>query len=205
MELVCENESDSILIINFFYTVLFNEKINIIKQKNFNIENIIKEKWLNERFKNIIEYVPSKTNIDKNNTHELYQYMKMLWKVELYNSESNETKFCHVEFRVSLKWNKEKDIFLSDQIYNLWKLILASIRLDWYVTQNYINILINEFLSNDEEMDKKINCKHLFDHLTKNFIEIKRASSHSNIYTSSERYNTLHWTEFYPENFSKTE
>lgn len=203
MELVCKNENDIILLLDHFYTVLFEEKIEKIKPKWFDVMKMTKLSWIHKKFKKILEKTSkNKWKKNKSNTNDDYMDLKILGKIKMIEKKTNINKFYCVEFRASLEWHKESNIFKSDPIYYLWKIILASIRLDWYVTENYIKIIINNFYEKNPDMKEKINNIHLLNYLTKSLIKIDR-SSKSNIYTSSDRYNTLNDTEFYPENIIK--
>jgi hypothetical protein len=189
MELVCENEEDIALLFNHFYTVLFWEKIDEMRHKEFNMDLMASLPWLSEKFiKELWKSIWKK----KDSSHKSYMDLKMLWRIKWYL----------VEFRAKVKCNEEKDILESDEVYYLWKILLAMIRLDWYITENYIKLVINKFYEKYPEVYKKLNKEHLLDYLIKPLIQIDRWVR-CNLYTSNDRYETLNYTEFYPENFKK--
>jgi len=190
MELVCEKEKDISALFNYFYTTLFWEKINKLSNKWFNIKRMLRGSWISDWFKKEL----SKTVVNKKNiTNSNYLDIKILWKI----------KWLLVEFRGTLEWIKEKDILISDEVYYLWKILLATIRLDWYITENYIKLVINEFYKKYPKMKEKVYKNHLLNYLSTPLIKIDRWSS--NIYTSNDRYEALNNTEFYPENFKKVD
>jgi len=188
MELICEKDEDITLLFNYFYTTLFWEKINKLSNKWFDTEKMLTYSWLSESFKKQL----SKTVINKKGiTNKGYLDIKILWKI----------KWLLVEFRGTLEWVKEKDILVSDEVYYLWKILLATIRLDWYITENYIKLVINNFYEKYPNMINKLNKDHLLEYLKKPLILIDRWNN--NLYTSNDRYETLNDTEFYPENFKR--
>jgi len=190
MELVCEKEKDIALLFNYFYTTLFWEKINKLSNKWFSIKRMSNYIWISKSFKEELE----RTTVNKKNiTNKDYLDIKILWR----------NNWLLVEFRWTLKWNKEKDILISDEVYYLWKILLATIRLDWYITESYIKVVINKFYEKYPDMIEKLDKNHLLNYLIKPLIKIDRGSS--NLYTSNDRYETLNGTEFYPENFKKVD
>jgi len=189
MELICEKEEDSILLLNHFYLVLFREKISGIKNKWYDIEKYSSIKWLHEWFKNSLL---SSSSAVKPTANKWYMDIKMLWKI----------KWLLVEFRSSIKWNKQTDILKSDEVYFLSKILLTCIRLDWYITDNYIKLVINNFFLNYPEHSKKLTKEKLLKYLSKPLLQVDRWHK-CIIYTSDDRYNTLSDTEFYSKNIKK--
>lgn len=188
MELVCEKEEDIALLFNHFYTVLFREKIDEMRHKWFDIDSFSWYNWLNPAFINILSN--SIWWKIKDVTHKWYLDLKMLWRI----------KWLLVEFRATIVWNKEDDILMSDEVYFLWKVLLAAVRLDWYITENYIKLVINKFFEEYPDIKEKLDKQYLFSYLVKPLVQIDRWTR-CDIFTSKGRFETLAWTDFYPENF----
>ncbi len=191
MELVCKNQEEASILLNHFYTTLFEEKIEKVKNKNFDIWKILDNNNITPSFKTELWKMSEKK---KATTNKWYMDLKILWKVN----------GCNIEFRASLEWNKEEDILKSDPVYYLWKILLTMIRLDWYITENYIRLVINEFFKDNPDMVEKLDKTHLLNYLLEPLIQIDRWNR-CNIYTSKDRYETLSETDFYPDNFKELE
>ena len=189
IELVCEKEEELALLLNHFYTTSFSEKISWMKHKNFDISNIKNIDWLTWDFINELNNSDWNT---KSSTNPDYQDMKILWRIN----------WLLVEFRWIVLWNKQNDILKSNEIYYLWKILSAMARLDWYITENYIKLVINRFFNKFPDFQWKITNTSLLNYLKKPLIEIDRWRN-TKIYTTTKRYDTLYWTEFYPENFNE--
>jgi hypothetical protein len=118
--------------------------------------------------------------------------LKILWKI----------RWLSTEFRATLKWDKQQNILKSDEVYGLSKILLTMIRLDWYITENYIRIVINKFYKENSEFKTKLDKEVLLHYLINQLIPINRWIR-CPIYTSKDRYETLSDTEFYPKNFKE--
>jgi hypothetical protein len=118
--------------------------------------------------------------------------LKILWKI----------RWLSTEFRATLKWDKQQNILKSDEVYGLSKILLTMIRLDWYITENYIRIVINKFYKENSEFKTKLDKEVLLHYLVNQLIPINRWIR-CPIYTSKDRYETLSDTEFYPKNFKE--
>ena len=189
IELICENKKDIWILINYFYTMLFNEKINELKEKNIDLNIILNNPNIGYKLKKEIQNIDS---ILKDEVHKWYMDIKIIWLI-------NKLK---VEFRITLKWNKQENPLKSDEIYYLKKILSFIIRTDWYITSNYIKIVINEFFKKNLKCNNILTKEQIFKYLTESLVEINKKTK-SKIYTTKNRYISMDDTEFYPKNFKK--
>jgi hypothetical protein len=66
MELICKNQEEASLLLNHFYTTLFEEKISAVKNKGFNILNILENNSITKNFKKELKDISDKRKKSSN-------------------------------------------------------------------------------------------------------------------------------------------
>ncbi len=202
LEFEVESVEEAILLLNHFYVILFYGKIDSLKDKWIINEQIIK-KISKDLDINFLKYLEHANTTRKPITNKYYKDVKIQGGVDIpidINRKNSLRKLHKVEFRCKLVWNLNKKGLSSDLVYGYFKIIIALARIQWYVTENYIKLVINELLK--KEWDIGLTKEEIFDYYTDKLVEINRGKKYK-IYTSKNRYITLSKTEFYPERFEK--
>lgn len=202
LEFEVENSENAILLLNYFYMILFQWDIDVMKDKWILTPELITKlsEDLNEDF---IDWLNHASVSRKPITNKYYEDIKFQGRVDIpvdITRKHSLRKPHGVEFRCKLVWNLNKKWLSSDLIYGYFKIIIALARIQWYVTENYIKLVINELL--EKEWDIGLSKEEIFDYYTEKLVEIDRGKK-CRIFTSQNRYTALSSTEFHPDRFER--
>jgi hypothetical protein len=142
-EFECESIEESIYFLEKIYFI-YKEKwlypgknTADFRQKYwfYNKDIIDKLPFLTEEFK---EYFNNNLKSSKKITwNDKYKDCKFVWFIRIWNSST------WVEWRVTIKWNKNQSWLASNEITNWKKRILSILWLRWWVSDNYIKRVVS--------------------------------------------------------------
>ena len=132
--------------------------------------------------------------IEKKKPNSKQRTVTMIWdkKVPINpNREWSQQVIHSTEIQWVLSWNKNNSWLSNHRIYDQAKKITAMLRLQWYVTENYIKLIINKMY--EENPDLEFNKDKVLEHYKDNLITIYFDWDKKNkpYYTTENRYATL--------------
>ena len=136
----------------------------------------------------------------KQQTSDWYEDVKTIWKVLLPMDidRPNSAKIPYwVEVKFVLKWNGNDNWINNTNIYWYYKKIQNVSRMQWYVTENYIKIVVNKLLDNYPQI--WVTKEEIFNHYIKNcwLVEFTIWNKSTKFYTNW-RWRVLRWTDYFP-------
>lgn len=185
IELEAENKKESIYLLEYEYFV-HKDKGNInqtdFRQKLWfyseeDIDNFSIQEGLSNEFR--IYLLEELKELKKPHGTMKYQDCKFQWMVTLPNGRTN-----GLESRVVIMWNKNQSGLSSSKIVDGKKIISAMIWLRWWVSERYINRIVNEISLNP---DIKKDVSHIFKDFTKKLVGINVPKLGKRIYSSQLR------------------
>ena len=132
-------------------------------------------------------------NKKKQCTSPKYKDLKISWK-----SNHKWEKFS-IETKFVFDWNSNENWLSDNRIYYQFKKILAMVRLQWYVSLNYVKIVINKLFDEHPNfsMGKEKILRHYLDNLLE--INIPKKGNKTKYFTTKDRYTALSENELFPK------
>lgn len=132
--------------------------------------------------------------IEKKKPWSKQRTVTMIWekRVPINPTREGSQEVIHsTEIQWVLSWNKNNSGLSNHRIYDQAKKITAMIRLQWYVTENYIKLIINKMY--DENPDLEFNKENVLQHYKDNLITIyfDWDTKKKPYYSTANRYATL--------------
>ncbi len=207
LQVEAKNPDSLIIVLNYLYDNFFDENITTLKAKNIyegsNKEethgDILHPNFLDKFIKMDQKMKPG----SKQRTITMTWFKRVPRKPEL---EWSQQVPQSTEIQWVLTWNRNNSWLSNHRIYDQAKKISAMIRLQWYVTENYLKLIINKMYEENHDLDfnKEKVLQHYKDSLiTIYFDEDKKKKPY---YTTKNRYMVLKsWKWLYPQGISSQE
>lgn len=142
-----KNEKDAIHLADYIFNVLFDWKSNVtLKDKEvfFHTYYLENKNKFSENFTDYIDSLINKwflKNSKKKRTWKWYRDMKFVWYVTLPDGSKS-----YIEFQIILVDNNNESWYNAHPIMHWLRVIESMIRMQWYVSINYINRVLKHIL-----------------------------------------------------------
>ena len=206
------NPDDVVIIQSIIYEKLWHHDSEYtLKDKSFlslhsnKIHNLIHPDFMKHVRR--CEDKPTSEDEKKSNTSEKYRDLKSIFfmRVRKNPDKENSQKIkASFEIKTVLKDNRNDSWLSNHAIYDYFKRILFTIRLQWYVTESYLKCIINKMFDDNPEME--FNKQEILDHYKQCLGRVNIRWSKIVYYVSKERRKTLSHADslWYPERFLET-
>lgn len=141
----------------------------------------------------------------KKNTPKKYKDLKSVFKMNVRkNPDREDSQKIPASFEVKtiLSDNRNEAWLANHKIYDYFKRVLFIIRLQWYVTENYLKFIINKMF--DENPELQFNKDEVLEHYKKSLTSVSIPKTKIVYYVSPNRRNVMsqEWALWYPDRFS---
>lgn len=206
MEFILEEKSDILFMLEYIYIHIFKRNIEEFRQKflfdKWDITELLKRygKDLDHDFKELLKNELGVKVKPLTWKGERYKDIKFVWVVEIAESDDeNAIKIPHwVEVRCILENNKNNAGMADHRIREWLKRLFAMCRLQWYVTEVYIQRVIQKIKEKYPKLPHS--SENMFTYYKQQLFELQTKDSRkTKLFTTPCRWNALSWTQIYPD------
>jgi len=203
LEYEVEDPNDLLCIQSYFYTKIFAEKWIHTSVSDKNILELLWDNrdWIHDDFYDLLPSNNGDKGKIKKQTWITYRDLKTTVKLPVPTNPNNRDSqkiLTWFEFRWVLSWNKNNSWLADHRIYNYFKRIEFMIRMQGYVTESYIKLVINKLFEENPEV--KFSKDKILKHYLWALFRIHIWRKKKPLYTTEQRYQTLSQrSDLYPE------